>query len=77
MAPGCYMLDFSVYKPPAELKVNHTTGGKNAKKWKVRPGDGMRWALGAAGSNSKVPSPLAPQGLLQPELPAAEALQAS
>ncbi|KIY96628.1 3-ketoacyl-CoA synthase 6 [Monoraphidium neglectum] len=35
MAPGCYMLDFSVYKPPAEYKVNHTTGGENAKRWSM------------------------------------------
>lgn len=32
---ACYMLDFSVYKPPAEYKVNHTTGGENAKRWSV------------------------------------------
>ena len=32
---GCFMLDFSVYKPPAELRLNHTTGGENAKKWDV------------------------------------------
>ena len=70
------MLDFSVYKPPAELKVNHTTGGKNAKKWKVRPGDGMRWAWGSGQQLQSAIAP-GPQGLLQPELPAAEALQAS
>lgn len=29
------MLDFAVYKPPAEFKVNHTTGGENAKKWSM------------------------------------------
>lgn len=40
---GCYMLDFSVYKPPAELKVNNTTGSANAKQWKVR------WSAGAGG----------------------------
>ncbi|GBF90943.1 hypothetical protein Rsub_03798, partial [Raphidocelis subcapitata] len=35
MAPGCWMLDFSVYKPPAELKLNHKTGGENAKQWSM------------------------------------------
>ena len=32
---AAYMLDFSVYKPPAEFKVNHKTGGENARKWTV------------------------------------------
>jgi hypothetical protein len=35
---GCYMLDFSVYKPPAEFKLNHKTGNENAKKWSVSGG---------------------------------------
>jgi len=29
------MLDFSVYKPPGEFKLNHKTGGENAKQWSV------------------------------------------
>jgi hypothetical protein len=29
------MLDFSVYKPPAEFKLDHRTGGENARKWSV------------------------------------------
>jgi len=41
MAPGCYMLDFSVYKPPAELKLNHKTGNQNAKQWSVSPVRGL------------------------------------
>jgi hypothetical protein len=53
MAPGCYMLDFSVYKPPAEFKINHTTGGENAKKWSVSAAIGRlgrsRGAAGVAG----------------------------
>jgi hypothetical protein len=29
------MLDFSVYKPPEEYKLNHDAGIVNAAKWSV------------------------------------------
>jgi hypothetical protein len=53
MAPGCYMLDFSVYKPPAEYKVNHTTGGENAKRWSVSSGLTTAGPAGAPGRPNK------------------------
>jgi hypothetical protein len=31
----CYMLDFSVFRPPEELKMNPVTGNANAKQWSV------------------------------------------
>jgi hypothetical protein len=34
MAP-VYMLDFSVFKPPEEYKLNHDAGIVNASKWSV------------------------------------------
>jgi hypothetical protein len=49
------MLDFSVYKPPAEFKVNHTTGGANAKKWSVSGGPGAGTPAAAPGCASSAP----------------------
>ena len=31
-----YLVDFSVYKPPEELKLNYPECQKASKKWKVR-----------------------------------------
>jgi hypothetical protein len=35
MARPVSMLDFSVYKPPEEYKLNHDAGIVNAAKWSV------------------------------------------
>lgn len=35
MARPVTMLDFSVYKPPEEYKLNHDAGIVNAAKWSV------------------------------------------
>lgn len=35
MARPVTMIDFSVYKPPEEYKLNHDAGIVNAMKWSV------------------------------------------
>lgn len=35
MARPVYMLDFSVFKPPEEYRLNHDAGIVNASKWSV------------------------------------------
>ena len=32
----CYLVDFSVYKPPEELRVNYWETEKASRQWKVR-----------------------------------------
>ena len=43
MAPQqpVYLVDFSVYKPPEELKLNYPECQKASKKWKV----GLCWVV--------------------------------
>lgn len=43
-----YLLDFSVYKPPAELRVSTELARKNATSWSVRARDGgwEKWGVG-------------------------------
>lgn len=46
MAPQpVYMLDFSVYKPPEEYKLNHDAGIVNASKWSMYVEENARFQL--------------------------------
>ena len=48
---ACYMLDFAVYKPPEELKMNHKKGGENARRWEVIAGPWRDAGWGVVGGS--------------------------
>jgi len=42
MANRCYMLDFSVYKPPEEWRMNMERAWANGPSWPVSRGPGRQ-----------------------------------
>ena len=45
MAHRAFMLDFSVYKPPEEWRVNMEASWRNGASWQVSPGRSPDWAI--------------------------------